>query len=464
VGHGKAMFRLEEILEATGGRLLNRAKADGSYCVSIDTRTIQAGEVFIAIKGDRLDGHDFIQEAFTKGAAGCIINKLTAYSLQLTAESFIIIAPNTTRALADLAIYHRQRFDIPVVAITGSNGKTTTKDLTALCLSPRFNILKTKGTLNNIFGVSLTLLRLLPEHEYCVLELGTNAPGEIKQLVEIARPNIGIITNIGPSHLEFLKDLHSVYKEKSALFANFKKDGLAIWNGDDPMLADLFQMTGPRRVTFGMRPECDYQADRIRRRQMGLEFFLNTKVKIRLNTIGTHNVYNCLAAIAAAKEAGVELPDIAKALQTFRPPWLRMQILEARGVLIIKDCYNSNPKSMESAISSLSKFVEKRKILISGDMLELGEAKEYFHHQIGKQTAESPIDLFVGVGELSKEAVQAAIRYGMPSDCVWHCADSTEAGRLLLKIIRPEDVVLIKGSRGIQMEKAIECFTTSSTH
>ncbi len=460
------MFTVEDILKATDAKLIKKSSSTGSYGISIDTRTIMPEEVFLAIEGKVFNGHDFLNEALKKGAAGCIISedklsKVADFNNQR--PFFLIAASNTYNALGNLAGFHRKKFNIPIVGITGSNGKTTTKDLIASILSEKLNVLKTPGTQNNLIGISLALLKLNSKHQACVLEMGTNFPGEIREIAKIAKPNIGIITNIGPSHLEFLKDLQTVYQEKSAIFTDFEKQDLAIWNGDDPMLADLFHLSKCRSKTFGLRPECDFSASEIKSKEDGFEFLVNDKFKARINILAEHNIYNALCAIAVASEFDIDIPKALEALASFKSPQMRMQLLEVKDILIINDCYNSNPKSMKSAISTLSGFKDRRKILVSGDMLELGEASAYFHHHVGKEAAENSIDIFIGVGELSKEAVQAALKAGMDLKSVLHCENSTEAGRLLLKIVKPKDVVLIKGSRAIKMEQALECFTTYST-
>jgi len=453
------VFTIKEIITATGGRLTEGPDTRKSYKVSTDTRTIAPGDVFIALKGEIYDGHNFIKEAIEKGAAGCIVSRDMRYA----AEGFFITVASTLKALGHLASYNRKRFNIPIIGITGSNGKTTTKDLIAKVLSVKFNVLKTSGTRNNLVGVPLTLLGLNSGHQVCVLEMGTSFPGEIRKLSQIAAPNIGIITNIGPSHMEFLKDLQAVYKEKSSIFADFRKENLAVWNGDDPMLVDLIHMNKCRLKTFGLRPGCDFQAADIQKKDNNIKFLVNGKFKARLNMLSEHNVYNALCAITIGSEFGIEMPKILKALSDFEPPHMRMQLIEGKDILIINDCYNSNPLSMKSAIKALADFKGRRKILASGDMLELGELSAYFHHYIGELAAKHEIDIFVGVGELSKAAVQSAVQAGMKRDSVCRCKTSKEAGHLLMKIARPGDVILIKGSRAIKMERTLECFTTYST-
>jgi len=444
------MFTVEDILKSTNSRLVNGSANEVFSGVSTDSRTINAGDLFLALEGDNFDGHNFLNDCITKGAKGAVVRKGKAYRV----PGFCFIeAPDTLKALGDIASSHRTRFNIPVIGVTGSNGKTTTKDMIAHILGAKYRVLKNQGTFNNHIGVPLTMLKLAPEHEACVLEMGTNHPGEIARLADFARPDIGVITNIGPSHLEFFKDLETVSQAKAEIFHNFTNDRLAIWNADDAMLSGLYQSLNCKKKTFGTVDGCDYQATHIEYFEGGWRFALNGNKLIKIKLLGRHNIYNALAAIAVSDALGVEYDDMFTALMNFSAPSMRMEILEAGGITIINDSYNSNPQSMDSAINVLSGFnASGRKILVSGDMLELGGLSGYFHQQIGLNVANSAIDIFIAAGRMSKEAVDSAIAAGMNKDSVYYCDDSKTAGKLLLDIAHSGDVVLIKGSRAMKME------------
>jgi UDP-N-acetylmuramoyl-tripeptide--D-alanyl-D-alanine ligase len=446
------MFTIEEIIKATEGRLIKGPARQAIDGISTDSRTVNNGELFVALKGIRFDGHFFIKDCISRGALGLVVSE--DEEVDVPEYVSVIKVQDSLKALGDIAHFHRMRFDIPIVAVTGSNGKTTTKDMIAQALGSRYKVLKSQGTFNNLIGVPITLLKLNDEHQVCVLEMGTSRLGEIARLAKIARPNIGVITNVGPSHLEFFKDLETVAQAKMELFSGFGKDDIAIWNADDCMLSGLYETLICNKRTFGLANGCDFQATNIEYAESGWRFALNQSKLIKIRLLGQHNVHNALAAIAVVETLGIEYQDIYTALLNFSTPPMRMEILQAGGVTIINDCYNSNPKSMESAIHVLSGFsAAGRKVLVSGDMLELGEISGYFHHQLGLNVAESGIDIFIGVGERSKEATVSAVRAGMNGDCVFFCKDSKEAGELLLKILHSQDVVLIKGSRAMNMEK-----------
>jgi len=459
------MFTVEEILKATGGKLTSGSAHDVVSGISTDSRTVSNGELFIALEGDKFNGHTFVQDALAKGAKAVVVRKgwrAGALVYQFPERQSFIEVNDTLKALGDIAHFHRMRFDIPVIGITGSNGKTTTKDMIAHILGTKFRVMKNHGTFNNQVGVPLSILKLTDKHQACVLEMGANHSGEIKKLVDIAEPNIGVITNIGPSHLEFFKDLETVSQAKMEIFHRFRDSGLAIWDADDSMLTALYQVLNCRKKTFGLSAGCDYQAVDVEGTKDGWRFTLSGTGPVCIKLLGRHNVQNALAAIAVSDALGVGFKDIVFSLFGFSAPSMRMEILAASGITIINDSYNSNPKSMESAINVLSNFeANGRKILISGDMLELGSVSRYFHNQIGLNVANSGIDIFVGVGEMSKEAVNAALAAGMNKNAVYLCKDSKEAGALLLKIAHTGDAVLIKGSRRMAMEKI--CSTIYST-
>jgi len=407
------MFTVRDTIVSTKGRILSGNEQDMLTGVSTDTRRMKGGELFVAIKGERFNGHNFILDAVSRGAGGvlvqedCITNKA---NFKVPDTSFISVS-DSIKALGDIAHFHRSRFDVPVIGITGSNGKTTTKEMVAAILSKKFNVLKNFGTENNRIGVPLTLMRLRSEHSIAVLEMGTNHLGEIRRLSGIARPTIAVITNIGPSHLEYLKDTDTVLKSKLEILEHMDKKGKLIINGDDESLKNL--KTDLKAIRFGLGKYCDFYADKVDIQPDGITFKLNGKEDINLAVVGRHNVYNALSAIAATCDFGVSLDQIKDALKEFRVPNMRMEVKRLGDIKIINDSYNSNPLSMRQAIESLRDMTTKgRKILVAGDMLELGNLSGRFHHLVGRQAAESGIDLIVAVGKLSEYVAKARRRQG----------------------------------------------------
>ncbi len=456
------MFKVNELLKATRGSLISGDIDTRIKAISIDTRTIKPHEAFIAIKGDNFDGHDFIKEAIRKGAA-CIIKetqargKETIRSLDNRREIVFIEVENTITGLGDIARFQRKKFALPVIAVTGSNGKTTTKEMIACILSKKFKVLKTSGTKNNQIGLPLALLNLDSSYDFAVLELGTNHPGEIEYLAKICLANIGVITNIGPAHLEHLDGFNGVFKEKRSLLYNLEKPHIAILNGDDALLKNkIAAKTHNITFTFGIKNRCDFRAVRIRNFNWELDFLV--KQKFRLKTLGYYNVYNALASIAVARIFGMGYPDISRALANFKFPQSRLSLLELNKVRFIDDTYNANPVSLKEALDVLGSFnVKGRKIFIMGDMFELGSRRESFHRQAG-QRASSVCDTFITVGELSRLAAEAAKISGFDIKNIFTCDTSAQARDILFNKVLPkeDDVVLVKGSRLMKMEEVFK--------
>jgi UDP-N-acetylmuramoyl-tripeptide--D-alanyl-D-alanine ligase len=451
------MFKVDELLRATGGRLASgnsQAKIKG---ISIDSRKIKPQQAFIAIKGSNFDGHDFISQAVRKGAS-CVISNPLSNNDQNPKKTVLIEVKDTVRALGDIARFQRDKFDIPVIAITGSNGKTTAKEMVSWVLSAKYRVLKNEGTKNNQIGLPLTLLNLHRNCDIVVLELGSNHFGEIGYLAEVCAPNIGIITNIGPSHLEFFGDLVGVLKEKYALIENLKEPYIAILNADDRLLSTkvLALASKPLVLGFGMRPGCDFSGLQVSELPRAVTFYTAGE-KFSLNTPGRHNIYNALAAIAVGRIFGVANKDIAKRLSTFKFPEGRMNFVTARKIRFIDDTYNSNPLSLKYALELLADYQAKgRKILVMGDMLELGKSQEEFHRQAGLQAARA-CDIMVAVGKLSELAAHTARSSGLNAKGIFICKSAHEARDILLNKISPkeDDIVLVKGSRAMKMEEVL---------
>lgn len=449
-----------EILKAAQGRLLNGSSGTPIRGFSIDSRTLKKGELFIAIKGNRFDGHDFLRDAFNKGAAGIAISRDASFAPR--PSSFVIKVKDTTKALGDIARYKRMRSRATVIAVTGSTGKTTTKDMISSILKKRGSVLSTKGTENNHIGVPLTLLRLRDER-FCVLELGMNHFGEIGYLANIALPDMGIITNIGPCHLQGIGDIEGVFRAKTELLRHMDKGNYLILNGDDTYLSRI-NSKSLHILTFGTREGNDTTAEAVTLGQGCCRFKVNGKYEVRLNLLGEHNVYNALAAITAAGLLKVSRQTIRNALAEFKPPSGRLEVKKAAGVRIIDDSYNSNPLSLKSALLALKNYkTDGRKILVNGDMLELGGMSAYFHESIADIIEESGVDMLITVGRRSRSTYRAAKARGFAKGSLHHFAKPRDAGHFLKKITGKGDVILIKGSRSIMMEEAVRCFTTSFT-
>lgn len=451
------MFAVEDILKATGGSL-ERPGRTGKRIkgVSIDSRTVRPGEVFIAVKGGNFDGHDFLREASGKGAS-CIV-AASGRRAAIPAGPAVVRVNDTLKALADIAHFHRERFDIPVIAVTGSNGKTTTKEMIACVLSAGYRVLKNLGTKNNHIGMPMALLGLRASHRAAVLELGSNHPGEIAYLAAVCRPTMAVITNIGASHLENFEDLRGVLKEKMSLLEFLRRPGIALINADDRMLAAAAQK---RRVfTYGVSEDADFTAGGIKTAGRGVEFLLGRRKKFpcRLKTVGAHNVHNALAAAAAGRILGIGYRQICSRLGAFGFPPGRMKLLRKNTAFFIDDTYNSNPLSLDRAAAALGAMTGGgRKIFVMGDMLELGPASGKFHRLAGVRAA-GVCDIFVAVGRLARAAGGAALDSGLAADKVFFCGDSAQAGDILRGTIRITrgDIVLVKGSRGMRMEKVFE--------
>lgn len=453
-------MKVKEIVRVTGGRLLSGdpGKEIDLSKVSTDSRSVKKGEFFIALKGANFDGDRFTGEALCRGAIGAVTTlRLRGQDLQLK-NKVIIQVKDTTKALSAIASAHRKKFKIPVIAITGSNGKTTVKDMTAAVLSTRYNVLKNEGTKNNNIGLPQTLLKLNKTHGACVVELGMNHPGEIKDLCRMASPDIAVMTNVGPSHLEFLKDLEGVYRAKREILDSFKdKRGIVVLNGDDKYLARVKEKNF-RIVRFGFDGGDDYAAEILGTGKNKISFSVNSGEIFAINMLGLHNVYNALASIAVGRLMKVPYRSIEKSLAGFKPANMRMNSDSARGVDIINDSYNSNPLSMSAALEVLESYPAFSRWVVFGDMLELGEKSEYFHRMAGVLVAKSGADGLLTFGEHSRYVLAEAGASGMLKERLWHCASHSEAARILRKIAAKGDVILIKGSRGMKMEKVVEEF------
>lgn len=448
------MITLHTIVDAAGGRLLagDPSRAIDPSLITTDSRSISAGGLFIALKGAAFDGHAFAAEAIRKGACGAVVDR----AVDLPAGAAVIRVRDTTKALQDIAAWHRKAFTIPVVAVTGSNGKTTVKEMLAALLAPRYAVLKNEGTKNNHIGVPQTVLHLTAAHTAAILELGTNHPGEIRLLSRIARPAVAVITTIGPSHLEFFGSLRGVWEAKKEIFEYLDRRGMIVANGDDPFLARVKSRTR-KVVRFGLGPENDYRATEVAVGRGSISFLVNGAERFEMRVLGTHNVYNALAAIAVASSFGVDPAAMRGALAGYRPASMRLDWQEMpQGFSVINDAYNSNPLSMECALGALRDYPARARWVVCGDMLELGKKEAAFHRSVGRAIAKSGVDGLMTFGMLSRATCEAAIAAGLPRDRSRHCASHDEIVALVRHMVKEGDVVLIKGSRAMKMETIVE--------
>jgi UDP-N-acetylmuramoyl-tripeptide--D-alanyl-D-alanine ligase len=397
-------WKTQEILEATGGELLVGDASRKFSRVGIDSRKISSSDLFVAIVGDVHDGHAFVQNVVRQGVSGVMINKNSIGNIPVSdwqnSNITCVAVEDTTRSLGDLAAYHRRRADALVIAITGSNGKTTTRKLTSAVMNLQFNALSTVGNFNNHIGLPLTLLNLQREHQWAVVEIGTNSPGEIARLAEICAAEIGVITNIGPAHLEKLESLDGVMREKGDLLKHLKPGGKAVLNADDLRIRNLAAHTDRDVVLFGLSADATIRAETINETTSGMNFTLvlpEQRIEVALSACGNFMVANALAAAATAHLAGLSINQIKAGIEGFRPAAGRMNILQTPdGIHIIDDTYNANPESMQAAINTLkATSAGSRSIVVSGDMLELGENAESMHKQIGALAAASGPQIFL---------------------------------------------------------------------
>jgi len=465
MNNGHALqWTVNEILKATGGELLCGDIEKRFAAVSIDSRSISVDDVFVAIVGDVHDGHSFINNVLEQGVSGLVVNRQHAKDLPIAkwrAQNVACAAvADTTRALGDLAAFHRSRMDVAVVAITGSNGKTTTRQMTAEVVAQKFNTLSTVGNYNNQIGVPLTLLRLMPEHAWAVIELGTNSPGEIARLAKICSPDIGVITNIGPAHLEGLGSLDGVMREKGQLIEHLKAGGKAVLNADDRRVYKIATQTQKEVLLFGQSKNARIRATAVKEKTTGISFNLDLpkeSLNVALKVPGQFMVINALAAAAVGHLLGLSARDIKTGLEKFEPAWGRMNILHtANGIHIIDDTYNANPDSMRAAITTLKSLrANNRSILVAGDMLELGEQTESLHRQVGAWAAAEGINQLWVTGNFATSVIAGAKEAGMKAAHMF----SGSQEKILVEIqkaLKPGDWVLVKGSRGAHMDVVVK--------
>ncbi len=445
------LSRVAEFLSATG-EFDHRAIAEG---YSIDSRTLRPGDLFFAVKGERLDGHDFVEQALARGAAAAVVRKdqLARYSV----KTRLLAVEDTLVALQTLATAVRRLWGKLVVGVTGSAGKTTTKEAIAHLLATRYRVLKSEGNFNNHFGLPLMLLKLQPEQEVAVIEIGMSHPGEIGALAKIAQPEIGVVICVAPVHLEFFNSVSEIARAKYELIASLPAGGTAVLNADDEYVSQFGRDFKGKVVRFGLKAPADIRAEHIQQcGALGSEFDLvvdGCREKATLPLVGNHNVSNALAAVAVALERGLTPSEAVEALRTLAPADRRGQVVQLGNITVINDCYNSNPKALNAMVDVLAAIPAKRHIVVAGEMLELGSSGEELHRRAGRHMAEKKIDVLLGVRGLAQPMVEAARQAGIRAEFV---PTPETAGEWLAQETRGGDVVLLKASRGVKLERALE--------
>ena len=446
-----ALGKIAQLISAEGD--LPREEVVEGY--SIDSRTIGSGQLFFAVKGERLDGHDYVTAALERGAAGAVVRRDELGRYQ--AKSRLLAVDDTLAALQTLATAVRKIWGKPLVGITGSAGKTTTKEAIAHVLASRWRVLKSEGNFNNHFGLPLMLLKLEPEHDVAVIEMGMSHAGEIRALAQIAQPEIGVVTNVGPVHLEFFDSIAGIARAKYELIESLPANGTAVLNADDEYVSQFGRDFKGRVITYGTKPTADVRPENVMTcGAEGSEFDVvvaGGRERARLPLVGEHNILNALAAVAAGMARGMKPAEATAALASIAPPDKRGQVLQLGNITVINDCYNSNPKALAAMVDALAAMKAGRRIVVAGEMLELGPAGEEMHRAAGEHMGEKKLDLLVGVRGLAQAMVEGARRAGMKAEFV---PTPEEAGQWLARETRDGDVVLLKASRGVKLEKALE--------
>ncbi|MBI2678355.1 MAG: UDP-N-acetylmuramoyl-tripeptide--D-alanyl-D-alanine ligase [Candidatus Koribacter versatilis] len=447
------LAKVAEFVGAQAGTFDVHALATG---YSIDSRTIKPGDLFFAIKGENFDGHDFVDAALAAGAVAAVVRASgPPHDPDL---GRVIVVPDTLVALQRLALAVRKLWGKPLVGVTGSAGKTTTKEAIAHVLAERFRVLKSEGNLNNHYGLPLQLLRLEPEHEIAVIEMGMNHLGEIAALCKIAEPNVGVVTNVAPVHLGFFESVREIAQAKYELVQSLPHGGTAVLNADDEYVSQFGRDFHGKVVLFGIKKQADVcAANVVERGEQGSRFDLvveGVREPVQLPLLGRHNIYNALAAAAVAAQKHMTPSEIAGAFATIKPAEKRGQVLHVAGATVINDCYNSNPKALEAMMDALASLPAKRHIVVAGEMLELGTSADALHYDCGALAAAKRFDMLIGVRGAAKKIVEGAHAGGLIS--AEYVETPEAAGEWLASTVRAGDAVLLKASRGVRLERALE--------
>jgi UDP-N-acetylmuramoyl-tripeptide--D-alanyl-D-alanine ligase len=445
-------------MKLTLGQIADWIHAEGDFTTSaeafgysIDSRTLSAGDLFFAVKGERVDGHDYVETALANGAVAAVVSTHWLAPDEMDSCRLLWVPESedcVLKAMQTVARQVRRTWGKRVIGVTGSAGKTTTKEAIATVLSTRFNTFRSAGNLNNHFGVPLQLLRLEPEHEVAVIEMGMNHAGEIATLCRIAEPNWGVVSNVGPAHIEFFADgIDGIARAKRELVESLPADGLAILNADDERVAAFAQGLGERAVLYGTSAAAQVRAqDVVEAGSDGLRFTLlaaGEEAECTLQMLGRHNVLNALAAVAVGLASGISLAECAQAVAELRSTEKRGSVLHWRGATIVNDCYNSNPAALDAMVDALMAIPAERHIVIAGEMLELGTEGERLHRECGEHMAKRGVDAIVGVRGHAKEFGGTFVE------------TPQQAGEWMVANVRAGDAVLLKASRGVRLEGAL---------
>jgi len=447
---------LRQLLQAVNGTLLGSFDDLDTTVDSLDTdsRNIHPGSVFLPLSGERFDGHAYINSALEAGAAGCFTARERDSYLP---GKFYIKVANTQRALRDLAAWYLARFNIPVIGITGSVGKTTTKDMLAAVLGVKYRVLKTEGNFNNKVGLPLTILRLDSSHEICVLEMGMSQAGEIAYLSDIAKPDVAVISNVGDAHIENLGSRENILKAKCEIFTGLKPEGVVVLNGDDELLNTI--AVGQEMVRCGQSELCGWRAVQTEQTDGGRTLCTAQtplgRLELDIPAMGAHMIYPALMAAAVGARFGLTPVEILDGIQRFKPTKMRMDVIRrGQDITILNDTYNANPQSMRAAIGILADSKRNFKLAVLGDMFELGSLAPILHREVGECLGRAGIDCLVAVGELSVHIADGARAAGVAN--VVHCPDKEAAKPVLAEKLRPDTIVLVKASRGMAMEQLVD--------
>lgn len=451
---------IEAIIDACNGVLVNKGNADMIHKVSTDTRTIEGDSLFIPLIGENFDGHQFIEEAVKKGANTVLIQEDKDLNMDALKNINLIKVKDTLEALKQIGKYYRNLFDIPFIGVTGSVGKTTTKDLISGALSGRYSVHKNLGNFNNQIGLPMTLFNLEAHHQISVLEMGMSSYGEILNLVDIVKPNIGIITNIGVSHIEHFGSKENIMKAKMEIATHLGKGDFLLVNGDDEHLRSIEKNDKEYTVVFyGLSPHNDFYPTKVEDLgENGSRFTIDINGKLetfRIKQLGLHNVYNGLAAVWIGLKYQMTAAEIQNGLDHFEPSKMRLEVINKGNMKIINDAYNASPDSMKAALDVLEGMTAERRIAILGNMFEMGSFAEAGHRSVGEYIAKKKIDILITVGDIANWIALEAKEKGFNSENIYSVSNNKEAINILDENIRESDSVLVKGSRGMVMEEIV---------
>lgn len=446
---------LKQVAQWCGASLDPKEEQITVSAMQHDSRDVHPGDLFVALKGERSDGHDFLKNAKAAGAAAALVERKVEVDLPQ------LVVPDTLKAYGDIAREYRMKTGIRVVAITGSVGKTTTKEMISCVLAGKYHVAKTQGNHNNNLGLPMTIMEMPVDTELAVLELGMNHFGEMSYLTSIAKPDLVVITNIGTMHIEHLGTREGILKAKLEIMQGLRPDGIAVFNGDEPLLWNLREGKH-RRIYFGIENDrCDMVAKDVRQIDGGVYFTakgLDKEFQVYVPQEGRHTVYNALAAITVGILSGVTCESIQYQLGIFHNTGMRQRVFEENGFTIIEDCYNAGPESMEAALRVLGeRKTEGRRIAVLGDMLELGSRAMAEHYRVGRLAAETA-DLVLAYGHHSERIITGAVTGGMSAKCAVHFDRQDDMAKSLAVMAKPGDVLLFKGSRGMKMEQVLKLF------